>query len=241
MKRISLCIIASVALTLMLGWAGTGTASAVVGQELLGNPGVETGTTGPDGWNSAYWSDDSIAASLTWSSDAHTGQHSLKAEITAYGTDGDAKWWPQPVSVTGGTYYALSDWYKSNIPTAVSVEYWTSGQDTNKDGTWVNLYSDIAPSPDTWTQYKTGFTMPSGAVKAIFTHFIAGVGWLETDDYSMTEQAAPAGFRSSDHQPHVRRRLEHVLRRQSIQHEDGLLPAQREGLQGHDVHPDARA
>ena len=194
MKRISLCIIASVALTLMLGWAGAGTASATVGQELLGNPSAE-GTTGPDGWNSAYWSDDSITASLTWSSDAHTGQHSLKAEITAYGTDGDAKWWPQPVSVTGGTYYALSDWYKSNIPTAVSVEYWTS-PDTSHDGTWVNLYSEIAPSPDTWTQYQTGFTMPSGAVKAIFTHFIAGVGWLETDDYSMTEQAAPAGFSS---------------------------------------------
>jgi peptidoglycan/xylan/chitin deacetylase (PgdA/CDA1 family) len=193
MRRISLCIIASLALSLTVAWAGAGSASAAVGQQLLGNPGVETGNGSPDGWSSAYWGS-AITASLTWSSDAHTGSRSLKTEITAYGTQGDAKWWPQPVSVTGGAYYALSDWYKSNIPSAISVEYWTSGQDTSKDGTWVNLYSDIDPSPDSWEQYQTVFTMPSTAVKAMFVHFIAGVGWLETDDYAMTEQSAPAGF-----------------------------------------------
>ena len=38
--------------------------------------------------------------------------------------------------------------------------------------------------------------MPKDAVKAMFVHFIAGAGWLETDDYAITEQAAPAGFTS---------------------------------------------
>ncbi len=196
MKRISLYLVAILALAFIVGGAGAGSASATVGQQLLVNPGAESGSTSPDGWSLGAWGT-GLTASLTWSDDHHaTGSHSLKAEITAYGTEGDAKWWPQQVPVTGGTYYALSDWYKSNIPSAVSVEYWMSGDNLNTDGHWVNLYSDIAASPDTWTQYQTGFTMPSGAVKAIFVHLIAGVGWLETDDYAMTEQAAPAGFSS---------------------------------------------
>jgi peptidoglycan/xylan/chitin deacetylase (PgdA/CDA1 family) len=65
--------------------------------------------------------------------------------------------------------------------------------DGQPDGHWSNLFSGIAPASD-WTQYKTGFTMPKDAVQAQFVHFIAGNGYLETDDYSLTEQDAPAGF-----------------------------------------------
>ena len=36
--------------------------------------------------------------------------------------------------------------------------------------------------------------MPAGAVQAQFVHFIARNGWLQTDDYSLTEQTAPPGF-----------------------------------------------
>ena len=193
MKRISLHIFATLALALMLGATGAGSASAAVGTNVLMNPGVETGNgTTPDYWTFSYWGTN-IAAAGTWSTDAHAGSHALRTEITAYNADGDAKWWPQPATVTGATYYALSDWYKSNRVSAVSVEYWTSGQDTTKDGTWVNLNSRVAPASG-WTLYQTGFTMPKDAVKAIFVHFIAGAGWLVTDDYAITEQAAPAGF-----------------------------------------------
>ena len=97
--------------------------------------------------------------------------------------------------MTAGTYYTFSDWYKSTTTSAISVEYWTAGQPLDQDGTWANLFSGIAPA-STWTQYQTGFTMPAGAVKAIFVHFIASVGYLETDDYAITEQAAPPGFSS---------------------------------------------
>ena len=54
------------------------------------------------------------------------------------------------------------------------------------------MFSGIAPA-SSWTQYRTGFTMPAGAVRAYFAHFIARRGYLQTDDYSMTE-AAPAGL-----------------------------------------------
>ena len=36
--------------------------------------------------------------------------------------------------------------------------------------------------------------MPAGAIRAQFVHFIARNGWLQTDDYSLTEERAPAGF-----------------------------------------------
>src|SRR5688572_9777967 len=62
------------------------------------------------------------------------------------------------------------------------------------DGHRANLFSGIAPASE-WTQYKTGFTMPAGTVRARFVHFIARNGWLQTDDYPLTEEDAPAGFR----------------------------------------------
>ena len=101
------------------------------------------------------------------------------------------------VGQAGNTYYTFSDWYKSDRVEAVSVYY--ELKDDPKDaggniiGHWANLFSGIAPASD-WTQYKTGFTMPADAVRAQFVHFIAGNGYLETDDYSLTEQADPPGF-----------------------------------------------
>ena len=119
------------------------------------------------------------------------GNHSAKVEVSGY-TDGDSKWVPDMVPVTGGAYYTFSDWYKSNASTAVSVYYeLDTDTDTDSDGLidghWANLFSGIAPASE-WTQYKTGFTMPAGAVRAQFVHFIARNGWLQTDDYSLTEE-----------------------------------------------------
>ncbi len=196
MRRANLFIVASLVLTLTMGFAAAGSALAAPGDQLLLNSDVEQGTgTTPTNWNFSYWSTDGqLAATGTWSTDgAQSGTHSLLTTISARQTDGDAKWWPQPVAVTGGAYYTLSDWYKSDVTTSVSVEYWTASQALTGDGTWVNLQARIAPA-STWTQFQTGFTMPPDAVYAMFTHVIATPGYLETDDYAMTEQATPAGF-----------------------------------------------
>jgi len=189
-------------LALMIGLGAPGVAAAD-STNMLYNPGLEVadGTgAAPMYWTYSSWGT-GVTATPTWSTDAHSGTHSARVEITAYPTSstggdvGDAKWLPDPVRVTAGAYYTFSDWYKSNRSSAVSVEYWTAGQDTSADGTWANLFSGIAPASD-WTQYQTGFTMPAGAVYATFAHFIYGVGWLETDDYSMTQQPNPPGFSS---------------------------------------------
>ena len=197
MRRMTFYIVASVVMTLAMAVLGAGGASAAVGDQLILNAGLETGSGGtPSSWSFDSWSTgNTIRSAGTWSTDAHGGTHSVRVDVTAYGSDGDAKWTPQPFAVTGGKYYVFSDWYKSNRSSAVSVEYWTAGQSLESDGQWANLFSGIA-SASGWTQYQTGFTMPAGAVYATFVHFIAGVGWLETDDYSVTEQAELPGFSS---------------------------------------------
>jgi peptidoglycan/xylan/chitin deacetylase (PgdA/CDA1 family) len=204
MKKIvfSLCL-----LVLMLVGAPSA-ASAAVGDQLLFNRGLEfaaDGTnTAPASWTPSAWTTPpkppattSTKSTFTWSTDAHTGTHSAQVDVSGY-TDGDSKWVPDVVPVNGNTYYTFSDWYKSNASTAVSV-YYELATDTDTDGDglidghWANLFSGIAPASD-WTQYKTGFTMPAGAVRAQFVHFIARNGSLQTDDYSLTEEAAPPGF-----------------------------------------------
>ena len=203
MRRTRLYMFAGL-LALMMGLGGTSVAAAD-SSNMLYNPGLAVvNGAAPMYWTYGAWGT-GITATGTWSTDAHSGTHSARVDITAYpssstgGDVGDAKWLPDAVPVTGGTYYAFSDWYKSNRSSAVSVEYWTASQLTNGqptgEGTWANLFSGIAPASD-WTQYQTGFTMPTGAVYATFAHFIYGVGWLETDDYSMTQQASPPGFSS---------------------------------------------
>ena len=202
MRKSRLFIFASL-LALMMGLGGA-SAAAADSSNMLYNPGLEVadGTgAAPMYWTPSAWGT-GVTATETWSTDAHSGTRSARVDITAYpssstgGDVGDAKWLPDAVPVTGGTYYTFSDWYKSSRSSAVSVEYWTAGQDpTTTDGTWANLFSGIAPASD-WTQYQTGFTMPANAVYATFAHFIDGVGWLETDDYSMTQQPNPPGFTS---------------------------------------------
>jgi peptidoglycan/xylan/chitin deacetylase (PgdA/CDA1 family) len=200
MKRALQSIFTAALVLFMIGAVGPpGASAAPTPPNLMQNPGLETAGSGspsvPLNWTFSSWGTNIRASSTyyTTASNAHAGTHSVRVDITARPTDGDAKWVPDPVPVTGGAYYTFSDWYKSSVNSAVSVEYWTAGQDTSADGTWANLFSGIAPASN-WTQYQTGFTMPPGAVAARFVHFIAGVGWLQTDDYSLTQETTPPGF-----------------------------------------------
>jgi peptidoglycan/xylan/chitin deacetylase (PgdA/CDA1 family) len=214
MKRSSLYMLAGVLLALTVGLGLPGRAAAATNL-FASNAGVETwgaatppDTPAPIGWSYGFWEnpDVTITASGTKTTDHHGGSYSAKVTITKYpdkttnpGDVGDVKFLPNPVPVTPGGYYTYSDYYRSSISSAVSVEYWTDQQlDGNGqplgDGTWANLFSGIASSSYSWTQYTTGFTMPSNAVYATFAHFIYGVGWLEIDDVSMTQEANPPGF-----------------------------------------------
>src|SRR3954451_3549677 len=180
MRRIFL----SLGLLLCAGAASPMAASAGVAGQLVGNPGLEAPnatSAAPAWWSAQTWTTSTTnppVVTFTWSSDAHSGNRSARVEVSGY-TDGDSKWVPDPVKVTGGAYYTFSDWYKSSASTAVSVYYET---DTNADGVaeghWANLFSGV-PAASEWTQYKSGFTMPAGAIRAQFVHLIARNGWLQ--------------------------------------------------------------
>ena len=194
MSLSALFIAATLAFGLVLGAPRLSTPAAAVGTELLLNPGLEEPGTGdaPAFWVGSSWG--SSTHTFSWPSEAHSGAHSVRVDVSSY-VSGDSKWAPDEdslASVTGGTHYTFSDWYRSDATTAVSVYYETADDDPG-EGTWANLFSGIAPA-SSWTQYTTAFTMPAGAVRAYFAHFIARNGFLQTDDYSMQEADPPAGF-----------------------------------------------
>lgn len=149
---------------------------------LVPNPSLEQATTdpsAPDQWVQDHWG--ANVESFSYPTDAHTGSHSVKVNMTSY-TDGDAKWYFNPVAVTGNTAYTFSDYYKSNVGTSVVVQF------TYADGS--HTYQQIglpAASSSSWTQATYNFTTPATATKVSIFHLIQTVGWLQIDDMSMMQ------------------------------------------------------
>jgi peptidoglycan/xylan/chitin deacetylase (PgdA/CDA1 family) len=176
----------------LLGLAGLLVAGAVApaaaSGELIVNPGLEVAAGDrPLAWYPDTWG--SSTSTFTYvAGGAHGGERSVRVDVVGR-ADGDSKWVPDLVPVTGGSYYVYSDWYRSDVTTAVSVYYETDLGERR----WANLFAGIAPAAE-WAQYRTGFTMPARAVRARFVHFIELDGFLQTDDHSMKEVDAPPGF-----------------------------------------------
>lgn len=157
-----------------------GTSSLSPGDLLL-NPSFEQhadgDTTRPFAWNQGPWGNNNAAFSYV--SDAHSGTHALKVEITSY-TDGDAKWYTgDPIAVTPGASYTYRNYYKSNTASRVVVEY------THQNGSvnYVQVGSFAANS--NWTQAQMTFTVPSDVVKVSPMHLISSVGYLTIDDVEL--------------------------------------------------------
>ena len=134
----------------------------------------------PANWSFSSWSTTGISALSTYPVAGFDGLKAAKVEITAYKTDGDAKWYFDPQSVTAGTKYNVSDNFKSNIPSRVVASF------TLSNGTSSNLELSPAASAANWTAYSDFVTAPAGAVKMSVFHLIDRVGWLQTDNYSVT-------------------------------------------------------
>jgi peptidoglycan/xylan/chitin deacetylase (PgdA/CDA1 family) len=160
-----------------------------LGPELAPNPNLEqAGRNRPASWTSDTWGSSRARFSYV-RGDAHSGSASVKIEVTDW-EEGDSKWTHEPVPVRGGRYYAYSGWYKSTGNTAVAMAFVKSDGSTE----WVNLNQGVAPSPDRWTEFKSGVTAPPTAVEAYSAHFIKGEGVLQLDSVSMREALSPVGF-----------------------------------------------
>lgn len=148
------------------------------GGNLIANPSFETanGST-PANWNEGSWGTND--AQFSYTTDAHTGSKSANVSMTSY-TDGDAKWYADPVSVTPGQNYTYSDWYKSTAVTQVVAAY----LDANGNYTYANLPNAAAST--SWQQYSASFTAPASTSKVTIFHLLSSVGSLTIDDVSLT-------------------------------------------------------
>lgn len=154
---------------------------------LVLNPSVEefdATTTLPLHWATGGWGTNTPI--YTYDTTGNTGARSLKVELTSY-TDGDAKWYFDPIPVTPGQRYLVTDYYMSNVATQVSVEFNLS----NGTQAYPEIGFPVAASD--WTKFSTVVTAPANAVSMTVLHFINKTGWLATDDYSVTEAPTPTG------------------------------------------------
>ncbi len=148
------------------------------------NPSVET----PDSnGNPAYWQNNAWGTNTStfeYSNSAHTGNKSVHVTTTSY-TDGDAKWYHDPVNVTPGETYNFTDYYKSTENTEVVLQYLMN------DGSNQYVYLGGPGSSADWAQVDYNFTAPTNAKQVTVFHLIAGVGDLWTDDYSIILVTTP--------------------------------------------------
>lgn len=150
---------------------------------LIANPSVETATntTSPQNWQSNSWGTNT--SKFSYLSTGHTGTRSVRSEITSY-TSGDAKWYFTPTAIKANTTYNFGEFYKSNTSSEVVIQY------THNDNSTTYHWISTAPATTSWTDMDYAITTPANAVKLSIFHVIASIGWLEIDDYNLTEEVA---------------------------------------------------
>ncbi|WP_327003223.1 polysaccharide deacetylase family protein [Dactylosporangium sp. NBC_01737] len=152
--------------------------------ELVANSSVEvasaTNPNQPNGWTSNNWGGNTAA--FSYLTTGHSGSRSVKVTVTNY-TDGDAKWYFTPVTVTPGVSYTFSDWYQSSVQTELIVQF------TRPDGTVYYESLAVAAASSTWKQASFSVSIPADVSKLSVFHVIAANGSLTLDDASLTVAA----------------------------------------------------
>ena len=134
------------------------------------------GGPGPASWTTDQWG--GIQATFTWTTAGHSGR-SARVDVSATGTEGDAKWWGADFAADGtAKTYVVSDWYKATVPTDLIL--WIRFADGSES------YHAVAtlPASATWTQALEIATIPEGAQRLRVLHVISQVGSLDIDDVS---------------------------------------------------------
>jgi len=157
-------------------------AQAATGPNIVPNPSFETADATnanlPANWRQGGWGTNQ--ATFTYPVAGADSARAAKLQLTSR-TDGDAKWYFDPVAVTPGDIYTFSDKYQSTVPTFVTVEYKMS------NGSF--QYQDIVnpAAAANWTQAQATVTIPAGATSLTVYHLINQVGTLTIDTVSMTK------------------------------------------------------
>ena len=99
--------------------------------------------------------------------------------MTKY-TSGDAKWYFKHIPVYPGKSYIFADYYRSDVPTTVTLEY----KSVTGQFSYVDL--GVLPSATEWTQYKGTFIPPSNTATVSVFHHISRIGYLNTDNFTLS-------------------------------------------------------
>lgn len=147
---------------------------------LISNPSVETASSSlslPQDWYQGKWGSNTVVFSYPVS--GFDGTKAIKVEMKKR-ISGDAKWYFKDVPVKPGEKYIFSDYYTSNITSYITVRI------TYANGSYG--YSDlvILPSSPNWTKKTASYTIPQNSVSLTIFHLINKVGWLITDNFSLT-------------------------------------------------------
>ncbi len=132
------------------------------------------GGSGPANWTTNQWG--SVQANFTWTTAGHAGR-GARVDVTASGSEGDAKWWGVDFAADGqDKSYTVSDWYNASVPTDLLL--WIRFADGTES------YHPVAtlPATATWTEATFSVTIPEGAQRLRVLHTIGQVGFLEIDD-----------------------------------------------------------
>ncbi len=148
-------------------------------QELVQNSELETVGTeveNPANWSRGGWGNNNRTYTYPVTGASGNG---IEVSIANY-VDGDAKWYFEPVVVTSGMQYVISDKYNSTINSDVLASY------TLDDGsTSYELLETLPATGGNWQTFSKTVTIPNNATKITLFHLISGNGSLTIDDVSI--------------------------------------------------------
>ncbi len=153
--------------------------------ELILNGSLEAGTTGinaPQHWNQDYWG--TLTPAFTYGSVGVGGSKGVEVRVTGY-QSGDAKWYPEQITVSPSEMYKYTAQYQSDVSTSISIEYQLT--DGSYRYEWV---SQQPASPSIWSTYTLYLTIPDNTARITMLHGLSSNGVLRLDNISMVAMPA---------------------------------------------------
>ncbi|MEK7153288.1 MAG: carbohydrate binding domain-containing protein, partial [Patescibacteria group bacterium] len=155
---------------------------------LVSNPSLETGNTGntaPLNWLSNKWGTNG-ATFVYNKTEGYQGTRSVRVNMSQY-TNGDAKWYFNPVTIQPNTDYTFTDYYKSSVPTVIVA----ASFDAANNPTYQEVATNVVASSTAWKQVTVKIRTPANGAKLTVFHLINRNGWLQLDAASLTAGAPP--------------------------------------------------
>ncbi len=146
---------------------------------LVLNSSLETAGTGgnPANFNRGGWGTNNRTYTYPVAGIAGNG---VEVAMTTY-TNGDARWFFDPVAVTPGQQYTFTYAYKSDVATNITLKF------TKTDGTPLYIGIGLPPASSTWTNGTATFVAPAGVTNVTVMHILTGIGVLAIDNQQLSQ------------------------------------------------------